>query len=282
MVPGGEHVVKNTKWTQQYRLWPIGDIHWGARGCATKLVDSTLKRIKDDPNALWLGMGDLWDLIGPQDKRWDPENVAKEHRDKYFEGLAQEMLDYAYDRFHPIREKCIGLLQGNHEYTYDVRMDRAMTKDLSKALGVPFLGYSCFKDLVFKNGKKSLRIRIMAHHGAGWAQTVGGKINRLQRFVRSMDADIIFMGHVHIAGDLPVVTIGANEDCSHVEASTRLGVISGTFLKTYEGDPKGGSSYGERKGYEPVPIGSPCVVIEPGTGRLLVEKPVGKLGGRNG
>jgi len=280
LVPGGEHLIKNTNWGAQYRLWPIGDIHWGARGCAEQLVDATLRRIEQDPKALWIGCGDYFDLISPRDKRWDPENIDPRHRAAFFKRMGGEMITYGAQKLAPIRKKCLGLLEGNHEFSYSQQVDRAMCRDLADELKVPFLGYSCFKDLVFQKGKRTLRVRIMAHHGAGSAQTVGGKINKLKSFMQSVDADIVLMGHVHIAGDLQMVELKANDNCSDLGANIKLGVISGTYLKTYEANKDGASSYGERRGYEPVPLGSPCVIIEPGPGRVLVEKPVGHLSRR--
>ena len=282
MVPGGKHIIKNVVWGRQYRIWPLGDIHWGAAGCDEDLLDKTIKRIKEDPHSRWIGMGDYWDLISTQDKRFDPKAVAKHHRRAYFEGMSKEMLQYAVDKLTPIKRKCIGLLEGNHEFTYNIRMDKAMTQDLADSLDTQFLGYSCFKDIVFQRGDKELTIRIFAHHGAGAANTTGGKINRLQKNIDMANADIILMGHVHTPADLPSVKLGANAECTKIEAKVQLGVISGTYLKTYKADMAGGSSYGERKGYSPVVLGSPCIIFEPGTGRVMVEKPMGELGGRNG
>ena len=282
MVPGGKHIIKNVVWGRQYRIWPLGDFHWGAKGCDEELIDKTIKRIQDDPHSRWIGMGDYWDLISPQDRRFDPAAVSPKHRKAYFEGMAKSMLRFAVERLMPIRRKCIGLLEGNHEFSYNVRMDHAMSADLADSLGVPFLGYSCFKDVVFQRGDKELTLRIFAHHGAGAASTIGGKINRLGRFIDSVNADIILMGHVHMPADLPAVILGANADCTKIQAAVKLGVISGTYLKTYKADMSGASSYGERKGYQPTTLGSPCIIFEPGTRRVMVEKPMGKIGGRNG
>jgi hypothetical protein len=281
LVPGGKYIIKNVVWSKQYRFWPLGDLHWGARGCDEDLLDRTIARIKSDPHSRWIGMGDYWDLITPQDRRFDPAAVSPRHRKAYFEGMSKSMLEYAYEKLAPIRRKCMGILEGNHEFSHNVKMDSAMSEDLADSLGAPFLGYSCFKDIVFQRGDKELSIRVFAHHGAGAAATEGGKINRLQKFIDMTDADIVLMGHVHTPADLPSVVLGANFDCSKIEAHVKLGVISGTYLKTYKADRGGSSSYGERKGYKPVVLGSPCIIIEPGAGRVMVEKPMGRLGGRN-
>lgn len=281
MVPGGEHILTNVAWSRPYRLWPLGDIHWGAKACAEKDVDKTIERIKSDPRSLWLGMGDYWDLIAMRDeRRWDPGSISEKHQTAYFKGLGKQMIAYAVEKFAPIKNKCLGLLQGNHEFAFSRNHDQDMIGALAENLEVPVLGYSCFKDLVLTGHGKTMRIRIMAHHGAGWARTIGGKINRLKEIVKNNDADIIFMGHVHMSADLPVVCLGTNKNCTSLTALTKLGVISGTYLRTYSESEEGESSYGERAGYEPVPLGSPCVVFEPGSGRIMVEKPMGKIGGR--
>jgi len=239
------------------------------------MVKRTIARIEEDPKALWFGMGDFWDLVNWADPRFDPSQIAREHRRDHFEGLVKGMLDVAYKALAPIRKKCLGLLHGNHEYKYGLKNDSALMQDLAEMLDVPFLGYSAFKDIVFRD---KVKIRFYVHHGAGHAQTKGGKLNKLLRFVSSRDADVIAMGHVHAIVDDLTPILGANDDCSSITQNTKLGIITGSYLAGYHSDEDGSSSYVERAGMDPTTLGSPCIIFVPGTGSVSVEKPSGIIG----
>jgi hypothetical protein len=102
--------------------------------------------------------------------------------------------------------------------------------------------------------------RVWCHHGAGAAQTKGGKINRLVSFMRNFDADIFFMGHVHDQMGARIQVLTADNDCTRLRNRQKVGVISGSYLKTYD---QGVTSYGEQKGYEPTTLGAAWVAIQP-------------------
>jgi hypothetical protein len=156
---------------------------------------------------------------------------------------------------------------------------------LCTELGVADLGYSCFMDVIFcrtnqanghapilmttkpvsRNGKQqytSEQFRVWCHHGAGAAQTKGGKINRLSSFMRNFDADIFFMGHVHDQMGCRLQVLTADADCTKLRNREKIGVVSGSYLKTYA---QGVISYGEQKGYEPTTLGAAHVMIKPST-----------------
>ena len=111
-----------------------------------------------------------------------------------------------------------------------------------------------------QGNSKSQKFRFFVHHGAGFAVTPGGKLNRLIRFMNYFDADIFMLGHVHDQIGRREVSIGANADCSKLVTRTKLGVISGSYLKTYE---EGVTTYGEQRGYSPTVLGSAVVTIVP-------------------
>ena len=45
-----------------FSLYPIGDVHLGSVNCDKDLFDATIKRIRDDPKALWPNVR----VIGPR------------------------------------------------------------------------------------------------------------------------------------------------------------------------------------------------------------------------
>jgi len=277
MIAGGQHVIKRVARRSEYRFWFLGDIHAGHAGCALGSLKRTIARIEEDPRAYWFGMGDYWDLVTWGDKRFDPAGIAKELRGAHFEGLAKKMIEFGYELFKPIQKKCLGMLEGNHEWKYNIMRggDAPLVKDLCGAMKVPFLGYSAFKDVVFAN---IIKVRLYLHHGAGSAQTKGGKLNRLLRFVNSRDADVVAMGHVHALMDDVKPILAADDKCEKITALNKLSILTGSYLEGFHHDEEGSSSYVERAGFEPCAIGSPCVVYCPGLETVAVEKPVGRLG----
>lgn len=273
MKSGGQYIIKSPAWTKTYRLYTVGDIHMHARGCDMALLRQTIKAIKEDPRARWIGMGDYFEWIDIHDPRFNPRNVARTAFKAILLGMADECIDEFVELFGPIRKKCIGLLQGNHDRKYSINYSRRVIKEIADELKVPYLYYSCFRDIVFQGRGRSEKFRIYAHHGAGSAQTKGGKLNRLERFMRWFDADIHIIGHIHAKLDDDVIELGANEDCTKLVQRKRLGVVSGTYLRTYvEDDDESDAGYGEVAAYEPAPLGSPVITIVPEGRKLGVQK----------
>ena len=181
------------------------------------------------------------------------------------------------DLFMPIKHKCLGLLIGNHEKSYEKHTQQdSLHGWLCEELGVPNLQYSAFFDLVFvrrsvkapilqrnspKNGTSTRRLfRVFCYHGAGFATTPGGKLNKLIQFMQSFDANLYFCGHVHDRTARKEPAINADSSCTHLTHRTRLGVIAGSYLKTYE---QGVTTYGEQRGYRPTALGASVVEVYP-------------------
>lgn len=255
-----------------FKFWGVGDVHLGNIGCAEDLFDSTITRIRDDPNARFVGTGDYIDCISTKDKRYDPACVAEKHRKAYFEHYGPSMRDYLIEKFRPIKDKCVGLLHGNHEFSFETEFDQAIVQDVCSALEIPFLGYCAMFDLVFDGAGGSKKIRVIAHHGASWAATIGGKINALARFMETFVGDLYMMGHVHDQLTYKAIQIAGNEECTGPGQVRRAGVICGTFLRTYTANSRGVSTYGERRMYKPTALGSPRVVIDPVRGPIGYEE----------
>lgn len=189
----------------------------------------------------------------------------------------------------PMRKKILGAAIGNHEDNYMRRQEQQQLYQwLTTELGCKFLGYSALIDICFVRYKafKTPRIltdeevkkvhghadkkkfRFFLHHGAGNATTEGGKLNSLIRFVDRFEADCYFLAHVHDQIGKPIIKIGANETCTKLIQKEVKGLITGSYMKTYE---QGCTNYGEKKGYKPVPIGARFVKINPSTREMRVE-----------
>ena len=248
--------------SSDYHLYPIGDIHLGSVHCAEDKIKLKINEIKGMDNALWIGMGDYADSITNNDKRWDSYGLASwVKKDDIIDSQRKKLVEY----FKPIKDKCLGLLTGNHEETIHDRHQDAITKHLCSDLGVPYLSYSCFVELHFarRNGSSHV-IQIHAWHGAGAAQSDGGKLMRLMRLVNDVQADIYLMGHLHD------IIIRSPHRLRCVNGRVRnvplAAAITGSWLRAYT-QPKSGEeigiSYAEKKGYVPNKIGCPVIHIHP-------------------
>jgi hypothetical protein len=83
--------------------------------------------------------------------------------------------------------------------------------------------------------------------------------------MNSFAADIYFLGHVHDQMGRREPVLAADNACGKIVQRVRLGVVSGSYLKTYT---QGSCSYGEQKMYRPTALGAAVVTIRPTTREL--------------
>jgi hypothetical protein len=284
MIAAGKRLIIYPNNGDIFEIWNLSDLHLGSRACAEDMIQRDINKIKENPNAYWLGGGDYCDFISHTDKRFDPDAVAESISVKDLGQLGKKSMEMAKEMFIPIRDKCLGLLYGNHELSFmKDKVQQNLHAWLCTDMGVPDLGYCCLMDVsfirnVYKDKKKnksilyfenprlgknlgpSYCIRVFAHHGSGFATTPGGKLNKLIQFMNNFDADVYFLGHVHDQVGRRQASITADQDCKKLIARERLGVISGSYLKTYE---HGTTTYGEQKGYAPTTLGAAKIIVNP-------------------
>ncbi len=282
----GKRYICHASRSDKFTLWNMSDLHWLSKSCAEKEVLKDIQRIKNDPFSFWISTGDLADFIGYDDaKRFDPDCVAERVKVSDLAKLGDFTIKELTSLLNPIKDKCLGIGLGNHELKYQqLHQQRNLQKELCDNMGVVDLQYSGFFDLVFVRkrgfavpvfvtgspGRSGNRItfRVYYHHGAGFAVTPGGKLNRLIRFMENNDADIYMIGHVHDKMARRQQPLGANASCIKIVNKNQIGVISGSYLKTCE---QGVLGYGEQKGYAPVSLGAAWVRINPETRELTAE-----------
>lgn len=248
-------LVKSKK--HEYTLHPLGDIHAGVVFCAEKKIKERVQEIKDDPRALWVGMGDYVEAISPNDRRWDVGVISPWVEQT---NVVESQRKWIKNLFEPIKDKCIGLLTGNHEEVCRLHNYQDIHLDLCRDLGVMNLGYSCFVRLLFERSTSVFAVTCHFEHGAGGAQTEGGKIMRLTKGMLGFEADIYGMGHLH---DIKINTISRLHltDSLKIKRRVKVGAITGCWFIPYIESEY--PSYAELKGYSPSNIGAPVFVIHP-------------------
>ena len=253
---------------------PLGDIHIGAKACDETRFKETVARIAGDENCYWIGMGDYCDFIQMLDPRFSSGGLAK----WLINGDALADLTRAQrDRFlniiKPIAKQCLGLLEGNHETAITRHYERHIYGEIVTAIkefaGVkesdPMgLGYNGWLNLKFRRhsgkGKPSgSEIKINLHHGYGGGRLAGAKALNLERRMAFYEADIVIFGHVH----KPMIIPGARQRLTGKKVEDRkiLGIISGTYLKSFSNDSP--ATYSEVAGYLPSYGGNVEITLQP-------------------
>ena len=284
MEAAGTRYVQHASRADVFALWNLSDLHVGNVGCDLDGIKRDVKRIAADPYSLWVGGGDYAEYISPRDKRFDPASFDPGLRVRDMGNLGTMFAARVRDLFAPIAGKCLGLAYGNHEASYQTANDQdGLHGWLCTELGAANLGYSALLDIVFVRMGKGAPVlhrgnpkrhgdrngfRVYVHHGAGAAGTPGGKLNRLVQFMDSFDADVYMIGHVHDRVGKRITRLGADASCRKIVERERVGVVAGSYLKTYA---QGATGYGERKGYRPTSLGPALVHIRPTTREITAE-----------
>ena len=252
--------------SDEFRLYPIGDIHGGTKHCAEEMVKSIIAKVSKDKKARIIGMGDYAEFISPSDPRWDSKGIA-DWVDK--DDIAESEVDWVAKLFKPVASQVLGLLEGNHENMFRVHSHADPQKNICARLGVPNLGATSFVNLRFnRSGNGSRLIRVVAAHGAGGAITPGAKLTRLQRFMNNYAARIYLHGHVHdiITHTIPYLDVS---DAGRIVSRDKVGAMTGCFFTTYTQGIA--PSYGEWKNYPPTSLGCPVFTIVPDKDIVRVE-----------
>jgi len=288
MQPTGARLILYGNEDAAFGLYDVADIHFMNRGCAKHVLESDVKRISKDPYSFWVLGGDYCDFIAPLDKRFDPECVDEDMRVVDMAQLATWGTKHVLAFLSPIKDKCLGAGIGNHEHKYfTVTAQHNVHEAVCETLDCQDLAYSGWFDVYFEYmpGMKDCqlikrpkadqirkagqaRLRVMVHHGFSAAATAGGKINALKRAMDSVDADLVMMGHLHEQIAKATVSLGVDDSCQVLTHRTKMGMITGTYLRGYAMNQTG---YGEMRGYPPSVLGASRAIYQPAEMVLTVE-----------
>lgn len=265
--------VKNKK--EWYHVIPIGDIHMGNIGCDIAKLEKLVAWIKDKDNVYWIGMGDMLDCINYSDKRFDPHTVAPEFRDR-FDNLVPMQVHKVVKILKPIKDKCLGLHEGNHErkirltYHYDPIYEIWKAFDIPS---IPMLKDAAITRLRFiyqcKSTKKpSYTYDIFSVHGNVGGRKGGAKINRLEDMCASFVADIYLMAHSHVKMTESKSMLYVDNGLKLRRAKKVL-AVTGCFLNGYV---HGAGGYCEQWMLSPTMTGVVKISIRPTQGDLHVSE----------
>jgi len=272
----------------KFRLYPLGDLHLGAIHCDESLIEEKVAEIRTDSKALWLGMGDYGDCITSADlKRWDARILAPWLLDDMdtklpvwmrgnVDNIGPATLDRVDRIFSPIWNKCLGLIEGNHDdgirkYNH-YNFIKELLKRANAKFKVPYAGVQCLVNLKFQreNSAEHHDILIHARHGEGSARTSGARALAVLRMSQSFPtASINLMGHLH-GQESPDIPQRMGLVKGRLKAFDSIATMTGAWLLAYKQDAP--PSYLERYGSPPSKMGCPRIIIEPDKGKITLEK----------
>lgn len=269
-----EHRIKHGR-SDKFTLYPLGDFHLGVVHCDEDLIREEVKKIKDDKNARWIGMGDYGDFISPDDfKRWEGKILAdwmKGHEDN----IAPTQIDRIDDILSPIWDKCLGLIEGNHEETirryHHVNPVQELLKRANKKNQVSYAGVQCFIRLCFDRGGHIETLIIHARHGEGSARTSGARALAVLRMSQStINAQITLMGHLHgqESPDIPQRLLLSTK--GKIKSYESIAVMTGAWIRAYMQNVP--PCYLERWGCTPSVLGCPYIIVEPDKQKMELIK----------
>jgi len=268
-----KRIIIHSKKDSNFSIVPLGDIHLGNIGCDSERFFEYIQWIKNTPRTYWIGMGDYIDAINYLDPRFDSRQVDPRYviklrgKDKEQTFCLEDMVHRQADDFinyvNPIKDKCLGLITGNHEETVRKFHHIDVTNAIAYALGVPYLGYTAFLkvNIERRSGKGGSRLSYVFYlsHGYGASRKSGAKINRIEDACHFFDCDVVLMAHEHKKLYTTVTKLGINESANpSLQYKKTVGVMTGCFLKGYIRDSQ---NYVEKAGFSPTDIGTAKIMI---------------------
>ena len=241
------------------RIVGLGDIHRGNPWLDEKRFYETRDWIEKNDCYVIL-MGDYGECINAKDPRHDYNAIDWEYStpDKQYRKTLEDL--------EPIKDKCIMMLEGNHESNFWRRHNHNYTNWMATDLGIPYVGISGYVLFRFKRktGKSYDRrmFRIYAHHGWSGGRTDGYKVKVIHDLHNIFDdAHLYMMGHTHQLGEVfPTTRLYVDERTKKIREYHQKYFYTGSYIKGHE---VGRGSYVEARAYPPTQIGSPVIEVRP-------------------
>jgi len=233
-------------------LLPIGDTHFGSINSEIEKVKGFINWAKKEKAYIFL-MGDIFD-VATIDSKTSPFQQSM---------TLNEAIELACEIFEPVKEQIIGGIVGNHEIRLTKYAGFDIMQNFCKILDIKYCGYSAvirFRTghINRKSGLISPRVEYIfyAHHTTGGGNTVGGKLNRIEKLRQIFEgADCYLGGHNHFEGMGKIVVAYLSKSGNgrgRINYRKIYFVDTGSFLG-YDG------SYAEERMLMPATTGCPRI-----------------------
>jgi hypothetical protein len=173
----------------------IADVHLGHKNFNEKTLLRTIEYVKNN-NVLWFGGGDLIENSNKNSvgAGWVEQVLGP-----------QQQINKIVDFLYPIKEKCLGILNGNHEDRCFRDAGINPTEIIASMLGVPAAGDELF--IIVSNNRekvgKGKAYTIYGAHTKTTNKTAGLAFNGMQTNMGWLNVDVICKAHGHDQGLSP-------------------------------------------------------------------------------
>lgn len=231
-------IVRDYSHAEKHYVYPLGDVHKGARMFMRDKWNTWLRYLEETPNASMLGTGDFLNTA----LRTSVSDVYEE------EQTVQEAKWELADELAPLAAlgRLDALPPGNHENRITKATGDCPIYDVARTLGVPY--FKTAAAVQYLVGDQEYLFYVVHGTGSGRA---GAQANRLERQALVMQADVYVSGHTHrqqvIRGSHFWLPPGATK----IERRRQVYISSGSFL-AYE-------EYAAAMGLPPADIGAPRI-----------------------
>jgi hypothetical protein len=202
------------------QLAPLYDVHIGNTQHDSGLLAKHLKWIAETPNVLTWNGGDMIENITPQQAKMGHTTLSP-----------QEQIELATKTLAPVRHKTLFSLPGNHEARTFKGSQISSGKMLADNLQLPYFMDYCFMSIKWRGQN----FRIIAHHGAGGAQTAGAQLNSARKDLAWTSADLIWTGHLHQNKVDVVYRIDHDQKTGRAFERDTIVIISPSYLNYFGG-----------------------------------------------
>ena len=194
---------------KESRIIVFGDVHRDSPNHADERWKEDLAYWKQQEDCYFLGMGDYLDSTSTSEREC-LGNINKAMHDTFrkdIELLQEAKVDLIANEIKFMKDRLIGLVNGNHYYNFSSNKLSGLNSDqlLAQKLNCKYLGVCSLIRVTFQFSKNGDRypIDFFVHHGMGAARLIGGSLNRVAQMFEGVEADIAIMGHDHKRGAVP-------------------------------------------------------------------------------
>ena len=241
----------------------ISDAHYGNPFFSRRHFLETLGYVKNTPNVYAIPNGDLCE----SSIRTSKGDIFKQA------GTPQDQRDWIIEKLYPIRHKILGMTTGNHEARIYNEVGIDISRDIAKALGVPYRPEGILIKISFGKGNDGHEDRQFTYwgyttHGYGGARTKSAKAVKVERVATWIHADFYIMSHDHVVNVAPDVYLlpdnrtYAEKDEENKETGFTVGKVTAhrkMLIKSNAYLKWGG--YAEQGGFPPSDLTTPVIKL---------------------
>lgn len=255
---------------EQLRLVPISDVHYGNPLFSMKHFRYTLDFIEKSDDVYTYLNGDLIEAV----------IISSKGDMNTQQGTPQEQRDDIIELLKPIKHKILGMVGGNHEARIYRATGMDVSKDIAKALEIPYRPEGMVLKVMFGSGNsghsdKPYVFWGYTSHGYGGARTKSAKAVKAERAATWLPmADFVTISHDHVVNVAPDVDLIPDPRGIPVENGFLSGKVTAhrkELIKTNAYLKWGG--YAESGGFPPSDLATPVICLLTPKSRLWNDIP---------